>query len=107
MIFDPNYKEIDIKGYEGLYKISNRGDVISLSKNSGFLKLKERIIKPTIKPKGYLDVKLTKDKKSKHFYIHRLVAEVDYCNCKHSNCCLREYRCDGINCNVKLVEMLK
>ncbi len=29
MIFDPNYKEIDIKGYEGLYKISNRGDVIS------------------------------------------------------------------------------
>lgn len=75
MIFDPNYKEIDIKGYEGLYKISNRGDVISLSKNSGFLKLKERIIKPTIKPKGYLDVKLTKDKKSKHFYIHRLVAE--------------------------------
>lgn len=35
------------------------------------------------------------------------VTEVDYCNCKHSNCCLREYRCDGINCNVKLVEMLK
>lgn len=35
MIFDPNYKEIDIKGYEGLYKISNRSDVISLSKNSG------------------------------------------------------------------------
>ena len=23
MIFDPNYKEVDIKGYEGLYKISN------------------------------------------------------------------------------------
>lgn len=35
------------------------------------------------------------------------VTEVDYCNCKHSNCCLREYKCDGINCNVKLVEMLK
>lgn len=27
MIFDPNYKEVDIKGYEGLYKISNKGDV--------------------------------------------------------------------------------
>lgn len=25
MIFDPNYKEVDIKGYEGLYKISNKG----------------------------------------------------------------------------------
>lgn len=24
MIFDPNYKEVDIKGYEGLYKISNK-----------------------------------------------------------------------------------
>lgn len=84
MIFDPNYKEIDIKGYEGLYKISNRGDVISLSKNSGFLKLKERIIKPTIKPKGYLDV-----------------------DCNGSTCILKEYKCNGINCNVKLVEMSK
>lgn len=44
MIFDPNYKEVDIKGYEGLYKISNKGDVISLSKIRGFLKLKERVI---------------------------------------------------------------
>lgn len=24
MIFDPNYKEVDIKRYEGLYKISNK-----------------------------------------------------------------------------------
>lgn len=32
MIFDPNYKEVDIKGYEGLYKISNKGDVIANSK---------------------------------------------------------------------------
>lgn len=73
--FDFNYKEVDIKGYEGLYKISNRGDVISLSKNSGFLKLKEKYLKPTVKPKGYLDVKLIKDGIKKHFYIHRLVAE--------------------------------
>lgn len=35
------------------------------------------------------------------------VTEVDYCDCKHSDCCLKEYRCNGINCNVKLVEMLK
>lgn len=70
-----NYKEVDIKGYEGLYKISNEGDVISLSKNSGFLKLKERYLKPTIKANGYLDVKLVKNGINKHFYIHRLVAE--------------------------------
>lgn len=55
MIFDPNYKEVDIKGYEGLYKISNKGDVISLSKIRGFLKLKERIITPTIKWKKYIE----------------------------------------------------
>lgn len=75
ILFDFNYKEVDIKGYEGLYKISNKGDVISLSKNSGFLKRKERYLKPTIKPKGYLDVKLIKDGVNKHFYVHRLVAE--------------------------------
>lgn len=75
MIFDPNYKEVDIKGYEGLYKISNKGDVISLSKIRGFLKLKERIITPTIKANKYLDIKLVKDGISKHFYVHRLVAE--------------------------------
>ena len=75
MIFDPKYKEVDIKGYEGLYKISNRGDVISLSKISGFLKLRERIMTPTVKANKYLDVKLIKNKISKHFYVHRLVAE--------------------------------
>lgn len=75
MIFDPKYKEVDIKGYEGLYKISNRGDVISLSKISGFLKLKECIMTPTVKANKYLDVKLIKNKISKHFYVHRLVAE--------------------------------
>lgn len=73
--FDFNYKEVDIKGYEGLYKISNKGDVISLSKTSGFLKLKEKYLKPTVKSKGYLDVKLIKDGIKKHFYIHRLVAK--------------------------------
>ena len=75
MIFDPKYKEVDIKGYEGLYKISNRGDVISLSKISGFLKLRERIMTPTVKANKYLDVKVIKNKISKHFYVHRLVAE--------------------------------
>lgn len=75
IVFDFSCKEVDIKGYEGLYKISNKGDVISLSKNNGFLKRKERYLKPTIKPKGYLDVKLIKDGVSKHFYVHRLVAE--------------------------------
>nr|UWG22870.1 MAG: NUMOD4 motif [Bacteriophage sp.] len=47
MIFDPNYKEVDIKGYEGLYKISNKGDVISLSKIRGFYKYRTNTGKMT------------------------------------------------------------
>lgn len=41
----------EIKGYEGLYSISNLGRVKSHSKKSGFLTLKERIMSPTLKGK--------------------------------------------------------
>lgn len=56
----------DIEGYEGLYKISNLGNVKSSYKN--------KILKPRVKENGYLIVSLYKDKKDKKFYIHRLVA---------------------------------
>lgn len=48
----------DISNYEGLYQISNLGRVKSLSKKSGFLTLKERIMKPTIKDNGYCQIAL-------------------------------------------------
>lgn len=35
------------------------------------------------------------------------VIDVDYYQCKEPICPLKEYRCDGINCNVELVEILK
>lgn len=35
------------------------------------------------------------------------VINVDYSQCKDSICPLKQYRCDGINCNVELVETLK
>ena len=56
-----------VKGYEGLYEISNTGKVKSL--------IKERLLKPWEHKKGYLVVKLTKDKSHKEFKIHRLVAQ--------------------------------
>lgn len=56
----------DIKGYEGLYQISNFGKVKSLYSN--------KILKNGNNGKGYLFVFLCKDKNSKRFYIHRLVA---------------------------------
>jgi hypothetical protein len=35
------------------------------------------------------------------------VVNVEHNLCEDSICPLKEYRCDGINCNVKLVEILK
>ena len=35
------------------------------------------------------------------------VVRVNHFDCNGSSCPLKEYRCDGINCNVKLVEILK
>lgn len=67
-------KEIwkDIKGYEGLYQVSNLGNVKSL--NYGRT-CKERILIPCKKPNGYLNVELSKNCICKKFYVHRLVAK--------------------------------
>ena len=56
----------DILGYEGLYKITNDGLVISLAR--------KRIIEPTKKSDGYLQVKLYRNGISKMHYVQRLVA---------------------------------
>ena len=66
-------KEIfkDIKGYEGLYQVSNLGNVKSLGNDKA---KKERILKTGKNIWGYLYVILRKNKKGKITYIHRLVA---------------------------------
>lgn len=68
-----------IKGYEGLYEISNQGRVKSLTRycmSFGYRKtlLKEKIMKPSRSPSGYFQVGLSKNGKRRHFFIHRLVA---------------------------------
>lgn len=66
-------KEIwkDVKGYEGLYQISNTGRIKSLNyRHTG----KEKILRPDTTKKGYLRVALCKDGKIKNFRINRLVA---------------------------------
>jgi len=60
-------KWIPVKGYEGLYEISDTGQVKSLING-------ERILKPQKHTGGYLYVNLYKNKKQTKFYIHRLVA---------------------------------
>lgn len=67
----------DVKGYEGLYQVSNLGKVKSLKRlcNSKFNSkriIKERILKSHKNTSGYLSVVLCKNK-SKSFTIHRLV----------------------------------
>lgn len=69
----------DIKGFEGLYQISNSGTVKSLPKTwvSGFGRVQtkqETIMKPSL-TKGYKHLLLYKEGKYYARYVHRLVAE--------------------------------
>ena len=63
-------KEIwkNVLGYEGLYQVSNLGNIKSFIG-------KEKILKPSTTNNGYPGVNLTKDKKIKRYSVHRLVAE--------------------------------
>ena len=61
----------DIIGYEGLYKISDNGDVLSLNYNHTG---KEKLMKGKIDRYGYKVVVLRKNGKRKHIPVHRLVA---------------------------------
>lgn len=74
MIRQLNTEEIfkDIIGYEGLYKISNYGNVKSLPQR---YKVKDEIIlKPFYNSLGYQIIKLCKNSKTKSWRIHRLIA---------------------------------
>lgn len=74
----------DIPGYEGLYQVSSRGCVRSISRmiktrdrwgNDRLSHLQERIISPNRNCKhGYLSICLYKDGTQKRVHIHRLVA---------------------------------
>ena len=62
----------DVVDYEGLYQVSNQGNVKSLDyRHTG----QERILKQTFGKDGYLRVCLYKDGKMKCYKVHKLVAE--------------------------------
>ena len=71
----------DIKGYEGLYQVSNLGNVKKLKtlRNNRYNKPtwdnRPKILKPWDNGFGYKVVSLEQDKKRKNYYVHRLVAE--------------------------------
>ena len=61
----------DIVGYEGLYQVSNLGNVKSLGNDKT---RKEKILKPSISTCEYLIVRLSKNGKPKTNTIHQLIA---------------------------------
>ena len=72
-------KWADIKGYEGLYQISNFGRVKSLQRKvvnhrSGSMRIvNEMIMTPFDNGTGYKAISLACERKRKNFYVHRLV----------------------------------
>jgi len=58
----------DIKGYDGAYKVSNFGNIISLKRT------KQLFLKKVINNNGYPFVCLSKKSKQKTYQIHQLVA---------------------------------
>ena len=104
-----------VRGFEGLYEISNRGEVKSLERETTIRrKVKgkiqeftfitpERIIKQGIRPDGYLDVPLTKSGVTEVYCVHRLVAEAFLENLENLPC-VNHIDCDVKNNNVTNLE---
>lgn len=61
----------DIEGYEGLYQVSNEGNVKSLGNDKT---RKEKLLKPNVNNRGYMVVGLCRIGKMKTHQVHRLVA---------------------------------
>ena len=99
----------DIKGYEGLYQVSNLGNIKALGleyyKRDGKKDIrKEYLMRVQQTNNGYFTVGLRKpNEKVKRFYIHRLVAEsfiinpYNYSEVNHIN----EDKSDNTYCNLE------
>lgn len=70
----------DIPGYEGLYRISNKGEVKSLKRKvnkwRGKRTVRERVLKQDTNIDGYKTVVLSKNCRTKRFRVHRLLLTV-------------------------------
>lgn len=60
-----------VQGYEGLYEVSNYGNVKSLGNDKS---RKEKLLKPNVNNRGYMVVGLCRVGKMKTHQVHRLVA---------------------------------
>jgi len=71
----------EVKGYEGIYEVSDFGNVKSLGNN---FNKKEKILKKILVNNGYYSVGLCKNGKQKNKSIHKIVAEsfLNHVSCK-------------------------
>lgn len=100
-------KEIwkEIKNYEGLYEVSNYGNVRSLKRFT----TNGKILKLRTDKDGYLNVCLSKNNKCSNFRVHRLVADAFVCGrtkekniVNHKDEDVRNNRADNLEwCDVK------
>lgn len=87
-----DYKDfIDIKGYEGLYKINRNGDIISISDNR--IRYKKDIFMSKTLVNGYYKVMLTKNGISSQKFVHRLIAEAFIPNPNNYSCINHKDEC--------------
>ncbi|MDD5589059.1 MAG: NUMOD4 domain-containing protein [Candidatus Nanoarchaeia archaeon] len=69
----------NIEGYDGIYQVSDRGRIKSLSRlhkihHNYYVKCKTKILKQTTTKKGYLRIGLNKNNITKQFQVHRIVS---------------------------------
>lgn len=79
---DHNIEWRPIKGYEGIYEVSEYGQIKSLGRrNARGTLIRERILKPWMDRLGYVYATLSDDTRKKRFPCHRLVAQAFIGDC--------------------------
>lgn len=93
----------DIKGYEGIYQVSDKGNIRSLSriqeyKNGRTLRRKGKMLAAQPNSSGYLRVQLKNNGISKRYFVHRLVAMHFVENpCESKNNIVNHLDCNFLN----------
>lgn len=78
----------DIKGYEGIYQVSNKERIKSVGytiscRNGVCMNIHDKILNQVLNEMGYFRVFLSKNNKVKTKKVHRLIANAFICNPKH------------------------